>query len=191
MDPSNHSNCFTLKLVVLSAPLGTFGREVSGKPMAAGSVSPLSTITISSSPVPWWCCWPLFCTFCEFTEFTADKLEPWLLWTCCGLNRWSREAGPETETLQNLRTCCFLNSSTFINWPQMLLWPGNFYFFTLIFFLVPRTGPFLRSRNVICEDLSGERPVLTQGTKLSPSEACFSFITKSWYVSGCSISPSC
>lgn len=88
--PSHHSKCFTLKPVVLSAPLGTFGREVSGKPMAAGSGSPLSTTTISSSPVPWWCCWPSSCTFCESTEFTADKLEPRLRWTCCGLNKWCR-----------------------------------------------------------------------------------------------------
>lgn len=104
----------TLKLTVLSPlALGTFGRdrEESGQPTAAGSAFPLSTTTISSLLVPWWCFWPSSCTFCASTEFTADKPEPRLLWTCCGSSkwcrwlgsRWGREAGAEVENLPFLR----------------------------------------------------------------------------------------
>lgn len=54
-------------------------------------------------------------------------------------------------------------------------------------FLVPRTGPFLRSRNLICEELSGERLVLTQGTKLSPNEHASPLSRKSGMFLGCSV----
>lgn len=85
---SGHWEPFCIKLD--SYPSGIFGRKVSDKPMVAGSVSPLSTTTISSLPVSWWCYWPSSCTFYDSAEFTTDKLEPQLHWTCCGLKRWCR-----------------------------------------------------------------------------------------------------
>lgn len=67
---------------------GIYGRKVSDRPTVAGSVSPLSTTTISSLPASWWCSWPSSCTFCGCAEFTVDKLEPQPHWTCYGLKMW-------------------------------------------------------------------------------------------------------
>lgn len=80
---------------------GIYDRKASGRSMVPGSVSLLSTTTISSSPVSWWCCWPSSCTCCGYAEFTTDKLEPQPRWTYCGSRRWcpwlGQRWGPEAR----------------------------------------------------------------------------------------------
>lgn len=138
---SNQGEPCPVKVTVLSASnssLGIFGRKGSGKPTVAGFVSHLSTTTISSSPVSWWCYWPSSCTFCGYAGSTTDKLARQPHWTCCGLKRWCRwghEAGPELDKLKYPQPCFSVTSSTFLVLASdaalldlVDIFPWNFYF---------------------------------------------------------------